>query len=292
VSRKTTTIVRTLWRAAKYLVGGIAPLGGIACLGFVVGGFVWGIAKRVAGTMSDPSGWNEWLSILGGGVLMLFGLMIALGAIRESLKCLFVLPRGRPHKPTWGWCAVLLLGLVLLVGGAFCITDAPVFKMPLVVVTLGMIVTLFLEEKEEAKFRKKLLEVEESAKQQPPTALTQDIREALYGEEGPRTLDERELSLETCIKMCPHCGNVNIFPGFTEMIAYTCQECGRVVGTASGVGEHPPSFRSPATLFSGGGKAGGLATACARQLLSLLRAVASRLRRARIVFAARRANTE
>src|SRR6516165_6205743 len=140
------TIVRRLWPAAKYVVGSIASLGEIAGLGFVVGGFVWGIAKRITGTMSDPSGWNEWLSILGGGVLILFGLMIALGAIRELLKYLFVLPRRRSDKPTWGWCAFLLFGLVLLAGGAFSITDAPVFKLPLVVATLGMIVMLFLEE--------------------------------------------------------------------------------------------------------------------------------------------------
>jgi hypothetical protein len=224
------TIVRRLWRVAKYVVGGIASLGGLACVAFVAGGFVWGIAKRITGTMSDPSGWNEWLSILGGGMLILFGLIIPLRAIRELLKYLFVLPRRRSHKPTWGWCAFLLLGLVLLVGGAFCITDAPVFKVPLVVVTLGMMVAPFLEEREEAKFRKKLLEAEERARQQPTTTLVQDIREALYGEEVNRTLDDMKLSLEMCTGMCPHCGNVNIFPGFTEMIAYTCQECGRAVG--------------------------------------------------------------
>jgi len=222
-------IVRRLWRAAKYVVGSIASLGGVAGLGFVVGGFVWGIAKRITGTMSDPSGWNEWLSILGGGVLILFGLMIALGAIRELLKYLFVLPRRGSHKPTWSWCAFLLLGLLLLAGGAFCITDAPVFKLPLVAVTLSIMVTLFLEEKEEAKLRKKLLNAEETAKQLPTTTLVQDLRAAPYGEEVDRTLDDMELSLEICTGMCPHCGNVNIFPGFGEMIAYTCQECGRAV---------------------------------------------------------------
>jgi len=221
--------VRRLWRAAKHLVGGIASLGGIACLGFVAGGFVWGIAKGLTGTMSDPSGWNEWLSILGGGVLILFGLIIVLGAIRELLKCLFVLPRSQLHKPSWGWCAFLLLGLVLLVEGAFCITDAPVFRVPLVVVTLGMMATLVAEEREEAQLRKKLLEAEEGAKQQPTITLVQDLREAVDGEEVNRTLDNMELSLEMCTEMCPHCGNVNIFPGLTEMIAYTCQECGRAV---------------------------------------------------------------
>jgi len=46
-----------------------------------------------------------------------------------------------------------------------------------------------------------------------------------------RTLDEMELSLEMCSAICPHCGNVNVFPGFSEMIAYTCPECGRAVET-------------------------------------------------------------
>jgi hypothetical protein len=233
VRRETTTTVRRLWRAAKYVVERVASLGGIACLGFVAGGFVWGIAKIITGTMSDPSGWNEWLSILGGGVLVLFGLMIALGAIRELLKYLFVLSRRRSDKPTWGWCTFLLFGLVLLVGGAFCITDAPVLKVPLVVVTLGMMVTLFQEEKEEAKFSTKLPEAEDRARHQPTTALAQDIRAALSGEEVNRTLDDMELSLEICTEMCPHCGNVNIFPGVREMIAYTCQECGRAVEISS-----------------------------------------------------------
>jgi hypothetical protein len=62
---------------------------------------------------------------------------------------------------------------VLLVGGAFCVTDAPVFKLPLVVVAVGMMATVFLEAREEAKF----------TKQQPTAALVQDSRESLYGEE-------------------------------------------------------------------------------------------------------------
>lgn len=44
-----------------------------------------------------------------------------------------------------------------------------------------------------------------------------------------RTLDETELSLAMCAALCPYCGKVNTFPGFSEMIAYTCQECGRAV---------------------------------------------------------------
>jgi hypothetical protein len=62
------TIVRTLWPAAKCVVGGLASLGGLAWLAFVAGGSVWGVAKGITGTMRDPSGWSEWLSIVGGGV--------------------------------------------------------------------------------------------------------------------------------------------------------------------------------------------------------------------------------
>jgi hypothetical protein len=46
-----------------------------------------------------------------------------------------------------------------------------------------------------------------------------------------RTLDEMELSLVMCTALCPHCGKVNIFPGFSEIDAYICQECGRAVET-------------------------------------------------------------
>jgi hypothetical protein len=93
------TIVRRLWRAAKYVVGGIPSLGGLACVAFVAGGFVWGIAKGITGTMSDPSGWNEWLSIVGGGVLILFGLII--DADHTSLLVAGV------HFCYSGWCCWL-----------------------------------------------------------------------------------------------------------------------------------------------------------------------------------------
>lgn len=32
-----------------------------------------------------------------------------------------------------------------------------------------------------------------------------------------------------CSEMCPHCGDLNVFPGFTEMLAYTCRYCGEAV---------------------------------------------------------------
>lgn len=30
-------------------------------------------------------------------------------------------------------------------------------------------------------------------------------------------------------ELCPHCGSVNLFPGFSEMMAYRCRECGKGV---------------------------------------------------------------
>jgi hypothetical protein len=42
-----------------------------------------------------------------------------------------------------------------------------------------------------------------------------------------RTLDEMELSLAMCTEMCPHCGKVNVFAGFSE--AYICEGWGRGV---------------------------------------------------------------
>jgi uncharacterized protein (DUF983 family) len=44
-----------------------------------------------------------------------------------------------------------------------------------------------------------------------------------------RTLDEMEISLAMCTEMCPHCGRVNVFAGFSETIAYICEGCGRGV---------------------------------------------------------------
>lgn len=44
-----------------------------------------------------------------------------------------------------------------------------------------------------------------------------------------RTLDEMEASLDVASAMCPHCGAVNLFPGFSEISAYVCRECGRGV---------------------------------------------------------------
>jgi hypothetical protein len=49
-------------------------------------------------------------------------------------------------------------------------------------------------------------------------------------EELQRTLDEMEMSLEFCTVLCPHCGSVNLFLGFSEMQAYTCDECLKEVG--------------------------------------------------------------
>jgi hypothetical protein len=44
-----------------------------------------------------------------------------------------------------------------------------------------------------------------------------------------KTLDEMELALDVAGVICPHCQPVNLFPGFTQMAAFTCQSCGRGV---------------------------------------------------------------
>ena len=46
-----------------------------------------------------------------------------------------------------------------------------------------------------------------------------------------RTFAEMELTLDIASELCPHCGKVNLFPGFSKMQAYTCRECGRAVQT-------------------------------------------------------------
>lgn len=44
-----------------------------------------------------------------------------------------------------------------------------------------------------------------------------------------RTFDEMELTLDLVSAKCPHCGSVNLFPGFTEVVAYVCRDCGKAV---------------------------------------------------------------
>ena len=44
-----------------------------------------------------------------------------------------------------------------------------------------------------------------------------------------RTLQEMEATLDVATAMCPHCRTVNLFPGFTEMLAFICKKCGRPV---------------------------------------------------------------
>ena len=46
-----------------------------------------------------------------------------------------------------------------------------------------------------------------------------------------RTLDEMESQLPVASAICQHCGAVNLFPGFSRMMAFTCHECGK--GNAS-----------------------------------------------------------
>jgi hypothetical protein len=48
-----------------------------------------------------------------------------------------------------------------------------------------------------------------------------------------RTLDDLELSLDLTTTKCPHCGAVNLFSGFTEMLAFVCRQCGKGVRPGS-----------------------------------------------------------
>jgi hypothetical protein len=44
-----------------------------------------------------------------------------------------------------------------------------------------------------------------------------------------QTLNEMEAALELASEKCPHCGKVNLFPGFSTMMVYTCRGCREVV---------------------------------------------------------------
>jgi hypothetical protein len=47
-----------------------------------------------------------------------------------------------------------------------------------------------------------------------------------------KTLAEMELTLEMCTEMCPNCKTVNVIPGFSKVMAFTCRECGEAVRLA------------------------------------------------------------
>ena len=43
-----------------------------------------------------------------------------------------------------------------------------------------------------------------------------------------KTLHEMELSLDIASAACAHCGAVHLRPGFSRLLAFTSDECGRV----------------------------------------------------------------
>jgi uncharacterized protein (DUF983 family) len=45
-------------------------------------------------------------------------------------------------------------------------------------------------------------------------------------------LDEMELGLEVCGEKCPHCGAVNLLHGFSEVMVFTCKQCGKAIRLA------------------------------------------------------------
>ena len=52
-----------------------------------------------------------------------------------------------------------------------------------------------------------------------------------------RTLDQMELTLDVATEKCSDCGTMNLFPGFSKMLAFTCRECGQAVGVDDNRGE-------------------------------------------------------
>jgi uncharacterized protein (DUF983 family) len=54
-------------------------------------------------------------------------------------------------------------------------------------------------------------------------------RQSHRGKSLQQTLTKMELTLDLCSAVCPHCEAVNLFPGFSQIMAFTCKECGEVV---------------------------------------------------------------
>jgi hypothetical protein len=45
------------------------------------------------------------------------------------------------------------------------------------------------------------------------------------------------LGLDCATATCPHCGKENAFPGFSEVTAYICDECGKAVEPHKALGD-------------------------------------------------------
>jgi hypothetical protein len=50
----------------------------------------------------------------------------------------------------------------------------------------------------------------------------------LPSEELRQTLTKMELSLDVSTATCPNCGAVKVAPGFSNLLAFTCERCGAV----------------------------------------------------------------
>jgi hypothetical protein len=40
-----------------------------------------------------------------------------------------------------------------------------------------------------------------------------------------KTLDEMEIDIVFATVVCPFCKSVNLFPGFTDLLAFRCRRC-------------------------------------------------------------------
>jgi hypothetical protein len=59
-------------------------------------------------------------------------------------------------------------------------------------------------------------------------ALTRSIRTT----ELRQTLTDMQLSLDVSTAIYPNCGAVNVAPGFSNLLAFTCERCGAVTKLA------------------------------------------------------------
>jgi uncharacterized protein (DUF983 family) len=51
----------------------------------------------------------------------------------------------------------------------------------------------------------------------------------LAADAAEKTLIDMSLQQGLATEMCQHCRQVNLFPGFDKMLAYTCRHCGQGV---------------------------------------------------------------
>ena len=60
----------------------------------------------------------------------------------------------------------------------------------------------------------------------------ESIVQSVLATELEQTFSKMEINFGLSSAVCPHCGAVELFPGFLKILAFTCTQCGALVNMA------------------------------------------------------------